>query len=393
MILMTKIENLKGIINKTSRRIIGLMSGMSMDGVDLALVTISGSYPDLKISLEDTYYLPYTENFRNLLKKSISATPGEISRYNMLVGEVFSNCVLEFSNSNGIDLSTVDLIGSHGQTIFHNTVPGESTPSTLQIGSGPLIAERTGIITVYNFREKDVAAGGSGAPLVALVDYLLFREKGRVKAYNNLGSISNVTVVADSIEDVIAFDTGPANMPIDFFAAKVPGDQYGIDKDACYSSQGRVVNALLQELLLHEFFTLTPPKTLGFEEFGQNKLDVLASMYRKENPHDLVRTALELSAVSIADAYRNFVLPAVERLDSIIFTGGGSKNPLLMQRIQELLPSFKIESMNDTNKEFSDAKEALSFAVLANELISGRPGSYPGITGVSHPSLLGAIAL
>jgi anhydro-N-acetylmuramic acid kinase len=393
MIHMTKIENLKNIINKTSRRIIGLMSGMSMDGVDLALVTISGSYPDLSISLEDTYYLPYTENFRDMLKNSASATPGEISRYNMLVGEVFSTCVLGFAHSSGVDLSTVDLIGSHGQTIFHNTVPGEPAPSTFQIGSGPLIAERTGVITVYNFREKDVAAGGSGAPLVALADYLLFREKGRVKAYNNLGSISNVTVVTDLIEDVIAFDTGPANMPIDYFAAKVPGDQCGIDKDACYSSQGKVIHALLQELLMHEFFTLAPPKTLGFEEFGQNRLDMLASRYSKENPHDLVRTALELSAVSIADAYRNFVLPAAGRLDSIVFTGGGSKNPLLIQRIQELLPSFKIESMNDTDKQFSDAKEALSFAVLANELISGRPGSYPGITGVSHPSLLGAIAV
>lgn len=397
---MNKIDRLKSVCNKKERRIIGLMSGMSMDGVDLALVKVSGTYPDLKIDLEGTDFMPYPDStlqrLRTLSHGSSSSSTGTLSQLNFEIGELFSELVISFLKKNNISADDIDAIGSHGQTVFHAAGNECSIKSSLQIGSGAVIAERTGILTVYNFRERDIAAGGVGAPLVPLADYLLFRSTGKIKTYVNLGSISNVTLVPDVCDNVLAFDMGPANMPIDYFSRKVPGDIFGYDKDSCYSSKGKVLEPLLQELLARPYFSLTPPKTLGFEEFGFEFLETLHAAYKDEDACDLVRTMVELCARSIADAYRRIILPEALSLgfpsiDENIFTGGGAKNVLLMARISELLAPLKVRSLSETDAVFSDAKEAVCFAVLANEFLSGRGGSIPRVTGVSEGTILGSV--
>lgn len=390
---MNKIDRLKNILNKPGRRIIGLMSGMSMDGVDLALVDVSGTFPDLKISLLDSSFSPYNDDIKSQLREIVQGKFNEISKYNVIIGEVFAQCVLDFLKDRKIDPESIDAISSHGQTVFHDTREDSLVPSTLQIGSGSIIAERTNILTVHNFRARDIAVGGQGAPLVPLVDYLLYHEAGKVAAYNNLGSISNVTVIPDDINNVYAFDTGPANMPIDYFSRLVLGDVWGFDKDSVYSTRGKVSTELLEEVLSHPFFQKAPPKALGFGEFGPDYLSGIANKYPNLSPYDFVRTALEITAMSISHSYKKFILTRSPQLDKIVFTGGGSKNSLLMERIRDLLPEFVVESMNDERPEFSDAKEALAFAVLANELLSGREGNLPNVTGAQKTVFLGDISV
>ncbi len=399
---MNKMSRLLEVSRKSSRRIIGLMSGMSMDGVDLALVNISGRYPDLKITLEDADYSPYPPELIEKLRcishtSSTSNHPtGLLSQANFEVAICFSDLVNSFLKKKKISSDEVDAIGSHGQTVYHSTSDSDPVHSTLQIGSGSLIAQRTGILTVYNFRERDLAANGLGAPLVPLVDYLLFRETASVKTYTNLGSIANVTLIPEKSEDVLAFDIGPANMPIDFFVRKIPGDTIGYDRDSYYSLQGKVIEPMLRELLSHEFFLKLPPKSLGFREFGHENLEVFYNKYFSDNHFDLVRTAVELCAESVAQGFNNFVIPEIKSLGysslkECVFTGGGSKNKLLIDRFSSLLPGIPVSALSESDSKFSDAKEALAFAVLANELLSGRAGSLPKVTGVEAGTLLGCI--
>ncbi len=389
---MTQTGRLKQVMNKNSRTIIGLMSGMSYDGVDLALVRIAGEFPDLQIDLLDSDYEPYLPELKSRLKANEQLSAQDVCELDFLIAEAFADTVNTFVRKREIDRNTIDAIGSHGQTLVHIPPGSARTPSTLQVGSGSVIAERTGILTVFNFRPKDMAAGGQGAPLVPLLDYLLYRKPDEVVSLNNLGSISNVTIVAPDIEDVRAFDTGPANMPIDHFASQIPGNDSGIDKSGKYSAQGKVISGLLHELLALPFFKQEPPKSAGYEQFGPMVLSQLAAHYPDANREDLVRTAVEFSAITIADAYNRFVLNRHARLKKAIFTGGGIHNPLLMQRIRELLPDLSIETPKEENFYFSDAKEAIAMAVLANETLSGRPGNLPKVTGAKRPLILGEIA-
>ncbi|HMO17755.1 MAG TPA: anhydro-N-acetylmuramic acid kinase [Oligoflexia bacterium] len=392
---MNKSERLVNVIKKDRRVIIGLMSGMSMDGIDLAMVEINGKFPDLDIKLLDDFYLPYSLEMKKELRQIVSGDFSSVSKMNFKVGKAFADAVNTFIRDRKIDPQSIDAIGSHGQTVFHETGSNVSTPSTLQIGSGSVIAELTGIITVHNFRERDIAAGGNAAPLVPLVDWLLFREKGSVVACNNLGSISNVTVVTQEIEGVFAFDTGPANMQADYFSSLVPGDTYGYDHDGLYSKKGKVLPELLNEFLKHPYFLLPPPKALGFQQFGAIATEkVIKGKCDNFLPEDLVMTAIEIAARTLVNAYTDFVLPKVPSLDKIYFSGGGAKNPTLMNRIRELLPDgVQALTLTDKNINYSDSKEALAFAVLAGELLSGRCGNIPSVTGASHACVLGDISI
>lgn len=376
-------NRLKLVINKKSRRIIGLMSGMSMDGVDLACADISGEFPDLKVELVGTFYRPYSKEFKKILLEGIDSTVSEISRLNFLVAQEFAQCAESFLVTTGIARSTVDVIGSHGQTLFHDS------RSTLQIGSPSIIAELTGLMTIGNFRVRDICAGGKGAPLVSIADYILYKEKEPI-ALNNLGSISNVTVVTPKLEDMLAFDTGPANMPIDYFAKMIEGNIVGIDKNGEFSANGVVIQELLEEFCRINFFNQKPPKAAGYGEFGPKALAKIMIPFKNQKPEDLLRTAVDFSALTLANAYRSFVLPRYPELKKAIFSGGGTYNKTLMERIKLLLPEIQVETLKD---DLSDAKEALAFAILANETLSGRPGSVPSITGVSRPTILGELAL
>jgi anhydro-N-acetylmuramic acid kinase len=387
---MNLAKRLDKILSKKSRRIIGLMSGMSMDGVDLACADISGTFPHLQIRLIGTSYRPYSVEFQSRLKSGLDASVSEISKLNVLVAQEFSKCVEDYLKESGLDRSSVDAIGSHGQTLFHATGSECEFGSTLQVGAPSIIADLTGIPTIGNFRARDMSRGGTGAPLVSIADYLLFRDPNGPIAMNNLGSISNVTIVTPNLDDMLAFDTGPANMPIDFFAKMIPNNPKSIDTEGSLSATGKIIPELLEAFNQIVFFDVTPPRAAGFIEFGPDVLEKISKPFMDSKPEDLLRTAVEFSAVTIAKAYRLFVLPRYPSLKKAIFSGGGAYNLTLMNRLKELLPEILIEVLNS---EWSDAKEALAFAILANETLSGRPGSIPAITGVHQPTVLGEIAL
>lgn len=386
---MNKSSRLVTVIGKQKRRVIGLMSGMSMDGVNLACVDISGTFPSLTVDLVGTHYRPYLREFAAALRDARHGSTRDVSILNVQVAQEFSACVEEFLGKRVVARESVDAVASHGQTVFHDTSSAAS-PSTLQIGSPSIIAEMTGLLTVGNFRVRDVAAGGQGAPLVSLADFVLFRDSQRTVACNNLGSISNVTVVTPNVENVFAFDTGPANMAIDHFARLIPNNAQGIDTGGSYSARGRCIEPLLSALLANPFFTRSPPKAAGYDEFGAKQLDAIAAPFLAQHPHDLVRTAVEFAAITLADAYRNFVLPKHPDLKRVVLSGGGVRNATLVARIRDRLPGQSVESMPE---ELSDAKEAMAFAILGNETLSGRGGNIPGVTGARDFIPLGEIAL
>jgi anhydro-N-acetylmuramic acid kinase len=366
------------------------MSGMSMDGIDLACTDIEGIFPNLKVQMIGTYFLPFTPELKARLIDAQSGNIAEASSLNVIVANEFSKCVLEFLKDKNLTPDNIDAIGSHGQTLFHATGPEVEIESTFQIGSPSIISENTGILTIGNFRVRDIAGGGRGAPLVSIADYILFRDPNGVVAFNNLGSISNVTVVTPLLNDMLAFDTGPANMAIDFYARMIPGNIEGIDSNGSLAGQGKCIPGLLSDLLNHSFFDQSPPKSAGYDEFGPSALAKITQSYLEYSHQDLLCTAVEFSAVTIENAYRKFVIPKYPELKKIIFSGGGIYNKTLMKRIKELLPEMNIETLKN---ELSDAKEALAFALLANETLSGRPGSLSSITGVKHPTILGELAL
>jgi len=377
-------HRLASVISKPSRRIIGLMSGMSMDGVDLACADIGGNFPDLSVKLVSSHFMPYSDKLRHQLLVSGSAGAGEISELNVLVAKAFASCVEQFFQIKGIDRVSIDAIGSHGQTLFHST-QADVERSTLQVGSPSIIAELSALITIGNFRVRDVARGGQGAPLVAIADYILFREKDRAVALHNLGSISNITVVTPQLEGLMSFDSGPANMAIDYYARMAPNNPDGIDGRGELSQKGSCIPELLEKWMNSPYFEMAPPKAAGYADFG-----IFRVQDQRHSIEDHIRTAVEYAARTIQSAYRRFVLPRYPDLKKVSFSGGGIYNLTLMSRIRELLPELNIEILEN---EFSDAKEALAFAILANETLSGRPGSFPTTTGVENPTVLGEIAL
>lgn len=385
-----RISDFVNLAAKPRLFVIGLMSGMSADGVDLALTSIEGTFPDLQVELLGSWYRPYSADLKaDILRAQVGGT-AEVSKLNFVIAEEFSKCVTEFLHHKGLAVSDIDLIGSHGQTLFHSTGTTESVPSSLQVGSPSLIAERTGIPTIGNFRVRDIVAGGQGAPLVAMAEYILFHKKHKVVILNNLGSISNVSVVTEHLEQMLAFDTGPANMPIDFFAKRVPGNSNGIDHSGHISATGQVIVPLLNDLMASAFYDKSPPKAAGYAEFGPTMLEPLLEKYCGYQIEDFVRTSVEFSALTLAQAYRKFVLPKFPNPAQVLFSGGGVCNITLMTRIRELLPELRIETFEE---EFAAAKEAVCFAILAHLTVHGHPGNVVSVTGANRPVVLGEIAI
>ena len=276
--------------------------------------------------------------------------------------------------------------------MFRRLSPSTYLPATLQVGSPSAIAERTGILTVGNFRVRDLEAGGQGAPLVSLAEHVLFRDPAGPIALNNLGSISNVTVVTPALEHTLAFDTGPANIGIDHYARRVPGNKSGFDEGGRISASGKVIPELLETLLRVPFFARRPPKAAGFAEFAPDWLDAVAATAAPgAQTVDLVHTAVEWTSATLADAYGTFVLPVFPSLSRAIFSGGGVHNKTLMARISERLGSLDVR-VEALPREAGDSKEALAFALLANETLAGRPGNVTSVTGAAHACILGEIA-
>jgi anhydro-N-acetylmuramic acid kinase len=375
--------------------IVGLMSGTSLDGIDAALVEVEGAdESDVSARLVRALTLPYDEARREAIHAAIVAGTAEaLCGLHAELGEWLAEAAIRVCDEAGVGLDSVDAIGSHGQTVWHRPPSPEHRGATFQLGDPATIAERTGRPVVADFRSRDVAAGGHGAPLVPWVDRLLFADPAGPRALQNIGGIGNVTRVPakGAAEPVFAFDTGPGNALIDAAVELATGGRHTYDRDGALAARGEVDPALLAELLRHPYFAAEPPKSTGREEFGRPFVARLVEAVRPEGDRDwleLVATLTELTVRTIADAYARWVTPRGVR--EVVVTGGGARNPTLMGRLRALLDPLPVVDGAALGID-PDAKEAVAFALLAWAHLRGIPANVPEATGALGPRVLGSL--
>ena len=372
---------------KKRRRVVGLMSGTSADGIDAVLVDLWGSGESTRYEVLSFNTTPLPSDLRREVFALFAedASLDALCRVNFALGEAFATAALAAVEQAKLSPESIDLIGSHGQTVRHLPASG----ATLQIGEPAVIAARTGAVTIADFRAADMAVGGEGAPLVPLVDHLLFAgHEGRLLL--NIGGIANITALpADAdVSAVRAFDLGPGNMLIDAAVAHCTEGREHFDRGGKRAARGRVDETLLAELMRHSFLQREPPKSTGREEFGE---PFLADILRRGtwSDDDLIATLTAFTVQSIAEGIRRFCPGEFAKL---WVGGGGVHNPRIMAGLQHALPDIAVKSLADLGVD-PDAREALSFAVLANETLMGRTGNIPAVTRAQRPVVLGKIAL
>lgn len=374
--------------------IVGLMSGTSLDGIDAALVEIHGSGLDTRVRLIGFLTQPFPREIREELQDAMSLERSHVQlicSLNFKLGELFADAAEAVCRQHGIACAELAAIGSHGQTIYHQPErTGPYVPSTLQIGEPAVIAYRTGALVVSNFRTMDMAAGGQGAPLVPWSEFLLYRSQERTRLLQNIGGIGNVTVLPRGAapDQVFAFDTGPGNMVIDELCQQLFGQPY--DEGGALAAQGRVDSELLERLMQMPYIHQAPPKSTGRELFGRDFARSLLAEYGQLDRHDLLATVTMFTAGTIAENYRMHIFPRYPA-DEVIVGGGGSYNRTLLQMLAGLLPEeCRLFTQEDLGFS-SAAKEAVAFAILANETLHRLPGNLPSATGAREPVILGNI--
>lgn len=375
-------------------KVIGLMSGTSGDGVDAALVEITGRTRSLQVKTLAAETLAYPRTLQQrILTASVSGTVGEICHLNALLGEWFADAALQIIRAAGLRPSDVALIGSHGQTVHHLPhgiqAPGVGAiRSTLQIAEPAVIAERTGITTIANFRARDVAAGGQGAPLTPAVHALLLRHPRRARLVVNLGGISNVTYIPPdhTEEGIVAFDTGPANMVLDNLVARMTNGRLSMDRDGKMALRGKADSRLLSKLLAHPFLSQPPPKSTGREEFGVTLVEELLTGPQKLPLDDLLATCSAWTAKAVGTS-RRWIRG---RIDEVVVGGGGVRNRAVMAQLSAVFAPVPVTTFDALGWD-SKAFEAVAFAVLAYRTAKGQWGNLPAVTGAAHPVILGAI--
>ena len=383
------------------RRVVGLISGTSVDGIDAALVELSGSRADLKAELIYGHTYAYDPDLRSEILAVGAGKAVSIEQLAVLddaIARAFAAAALQVQTDSGLDAPLAELIGSHGQTLFHRPASPGLLGYSLQLGRGALIAQLTGITTVSNFRAADIAAGGQGAPLVPPVDACLLGHPRLDRCVQNLGGIGNVAYlpVGCSIDGlgreagkILGWDTGPGNSLLDLAVQQFSGGRLQFDQDGAWAATGQICEPLVTEWLQQPFFQALPPKSTGRELFGPAYLDAClrdAAAYGLSEA-DILASLSELTARSVAESYRQ-VLPRLP--DQIALCGGGSRNRFLQQRLQVNLPSCQVCTTDDLGLN-ADFKEAIAFAVLAYWRELGIPGNLPAATGASQAVLLGEI--
>lgn len=393
------IQKLYSIANKTERLIIGLMSGTSMDGLDIALCAIKNSGVQTEVQLLNFITIPYLDDFRADVKSIFSRKDADLERVCLLneqIGIKHAELILQALSLWNVPADKVDVIASHGQTIFHapKLLHGmENYPNaTLQIGDGDHIAVKTGIITLSDFRQKHLAAGGEGAPLAVYGDYLIFSKQGEDRIMLNIGGIANFTFLPGNKDasQVFSTDVGPGNTLMDHFVqVNYPGFYY--DQDALRANLGVLNQNLLDALMRSDFFEADFPKTTGPELFNLAYLKNAQQLSHTTNisNEDVLATLSHFSATAIATAIKKTIKSEV--IPKIFMSGGGMHNPLLVKLLQNALPQAKFGTTNELAIN-PDAKEALLFAILANETLAGNPINFGNRKGV--PSVcMGKISL
>ena len=370
--------------------VVGLMSGTSVDGIDAAVVDVTAEGEALKVRLLGYVESQIDEALRERIYALFSPEQSridEVCEVNVLLGEAFADAAALAIRQAGV---RADLVASHGQTVWHQVAPGH-TRSTLQLGEPSVIAERLGVTTVADFRPRDIAAGGQGAPLASWGDALLFGDQQLSRAVQNIGGIGNVTWVppGGQWEAMLAFDTGPGNALIDHAAWRLSGGMQRFDVDGALAAAGRVDDSALAELLDHPYFRAQTPKSTGRELFGAQLVDPFIDrcLARGLKHSDILATLTAFTAHSIVDQYRRF-LPG--RPDEVVVGGGGSRNPVLMRLLSELLDPAQIR----LHEEFglpSLGREAVYFALMGHEALHGRPNTVPSCTGATHSVVMGKL--
>ncbi len=381
--------DLNELRERPARYVIGLMSGTSSDGLDAVLVRVKGTGPGLAIKLLAYRTFAYTPGLRTrLLNEHMDA--GDVCALNFELGDRFADACVEMANAAMEAGVEADFVSSHGHTVAHCPPPGKEQVGTLQIGEPALVTERTGLPVVSDFRTRDMAAGGQGAPLVPYADWILFHRLNRTIACLNIGGIANLTVVTPEFEKMLAFDTGPGNMAIDGAVRLLTKGTMDMDEDGRMAAKGLVIDELFDYLVSHRYFSKVPPKSTGREEFGAEVYlrDALANR-REHSAEDLVATITHAVAHTIADGYKRFVGPEYE-VEHMIVGGGGAKNRRLMRLLRKALPDLQIFSSDQYGIPHG-AREAIAFAILGNETICGTPSNVPQATGASHAVVLGRI--
>ncbi len=373
----------------------GLMSGTSADGVDVAICAIHGAPGSMTVELLHGATYEYDPPMRQRILACcdpVASRVDQIAALHVDLAEIFAQRALEAIEQAGLTPGEIDLIGSHGQTLWHNVLPSGRVNVSLQIVEPAVIAERTGITTISNLRARDIAAGGQGAPLTSYVDWLLLRHPRHWRAIQNIGGMGNVTFLpplADDLSAPIAFDTGPGNALLDIAVAQLTGGALNYDRDGELAGQGRVNEEWLDELLGHPYYARDYPKTTGRETFGAAAaLDLVAEAGRRGIASaEIIATLTALTATNIADAYQRFTPAPIQE---VILGGGGRHNPVMVGLLRQLLAPAQVLSHEDIGMD-SDFKEALVFAVLAYETWRGRPATLPALTGARKASVLGQI--
>ncbi|HYO84436.1 MAG TPA: anhydro-N-acetylmuramic acid kinase [Bryobacteraceae bacterium] len=355
-------------------RVAGIMSGTSLDGIDVAVIDIRARKFDV-VSFSTT---PYPREVRErLLGISNREThTAEVSRLNFLLPELYAKAVAKC----GVPLQSIELVGCHGQTIFHER------SNTLQIGNGCVLAERLGIPVVSDFRARDVAAGGHGAPLVPYFDVWLYRHSRLGRVALNIGGIANITAISPGSSDAVAFDTGPGNMVIDTLVSELTAGRRTFDNNGAIGARGTVQRDLVARLLRDRYYRMKPPKTAGREQYGR---EFVAALHETGlATEDLIATMTAFTAATIAEGVRRFV---PHRVDEMIASGGGVHNRTMMNELKNYLPGVRIRTSDEFGVN-SDAKEAVAFAVMAWETFRRRPSNVPSATGAKRAVVLGKIS-
>lgn len=395
---------LEEIRSKPVRRVVGLMSGTSVDGIDAALVEIGGTdeAPEVRlVAFEDR---PWPEEVRRQifpLFRPETATVDKIGYMNFLMGEIYAQSVSSVVEKAGLTLADIDLIGSHGQTIWHAPEvcgkDGFPVSFTVQIGEGSVIAARTGVPTVSDFRVADMAVGGQGAPLVPFSEYLLYRRPGETILLQNIGGIGNMTVLPgdEGPEAVYAFDTGPGNMIIDAVVSALTGGAKTYDAGGAMAAEGRVDEALLAMLQQDPYYDMPLPKTTGRELFGVQYVGKILDYQRAHglSDADVLATVTDLTAWSIADGYARYVLPRRQAAELVV-GGGGSYNATLLGFLRTRFAPYGVQVRTQEDLGWSsDAKEAVAFAIMADCCVREKPNVLPSVTGAKAAAIMGKISL
>ena len=374
----------------------GIMSGTSVDGIDVALVELSGEPPSLGFRLVAYHEIPFPDRVREevLAVSDATVATSRVSQLDFLLGRLFGQAVVEACDSSGVAASDLDLVGSHGQTIYHQGerehLHGFEIASTMQIGEAACIARACGVPVVSDFRPADIAAGGVGAPLVPYVDYLLFRNGTTNRAVLNVGGIANLSALpaGKAAQSVIAFDTGPGNMVMDQLMEHLTAGAQRYDCDGRMALTGKADQAFVDELLADPWYVQPAPKSTGRERFGgrfaRRFLD------RGLSAADTLATAACFTVRSILFGLERFVRPVMP-LDELLVSGGGWRNPAIMGPLRDGLAGTRVRPTDDLGIR-ADAKEAIAFAVLAYESYHGRPGNLPSATGADRPVVLGKVS-